>query len=64
MAVIKIFDIAGVQVAELRKSDTTADHYEWNVTNNDGRKLASGVYIYSITAPGGGKAKGKFAVIR
>ena len=63
-AVIKIFDITGAQVAELRKSDAAADQYEWNVTNSDGRKLASGVYIYLITAPGGGKARGKFAVIR
>jgi hypothetical protein len=61
---IKIFAITGAKVAEFRKSDPAADHYEWDVTNTDGRKLASGVYIYFITAPGGGKVKGKFAVIR
>lgn len=64
VAAIKIFTIAGRQVAELHKSDAAADNYEWNVVNTDGRKLASGVYLYFITAPGGGKARGKFAVIR
>jgi len=40
------------------------DYYEWDVKNSSGQKLASGVYIYYITATGAGKAKGKFAVIR
>lgn len=61
---IGIFSIAGKQVAKLHKTDTAVDFYKWNVTNSDGQKLASGVYIYFMTAPGGGKARGKFAVIR
>jgi hypothetical protein len=61
---IKIFEITGRQVAELHKTDRTVDYYEWNATNSDGQKLASGVYLYFMAAPGGGKAKGKFAVIR
>ena len=64
MATISIFAITGKQVAKLHKTDTTVDFYKWNVTNSDGQKLASGVYIYFMTAPGGGKARGKFAVIR
>lgn len=63
-ATIRIFTIAGRQVAELHKTDTAVDYYEWNVTNSDGQKLASGIYLYFMTAPDGGKAKGKFAVIR
>jgi len=63
-ATIRIFAITGKQVAELRKTDGAVDYYEWNATNDDGQKLASGVYIYFMTAPNGGKAKGKFAVIR
>ena len=63
-ATIRIFAITGRQVAELHKTDRTVDYYEWNAVNGDGRKLASGVYIFFMTAPGGGKAKGKFAVIR
>lgn len=63
-ATIRIFAITGRQVTELHKTDRTVDYYEWNATNSDGQKLASGVYLYFMTAPGGGKAKGKFAVIR
>jgi len=61
---IRIFAITGKQVAELHKTDGTVDSYEWSAINSDGRKLASGVYLYFMTSPGGGKAKGKFAVIR
>ncbi len=63
-ATIKIFEITGRQVAELHKTDRTVDKYEWSAVNSDGQKLASGVYIYYITSPGAGRAKGKFAVIR
>ncbi|HAF95963.1 MAG: hypothetical protein A2021_02780 [Elusimicrobia bacterium GWF2_52_66] len=63
-ATIRIFAITGRQVAELHKTNRTVDDYKWNATNSDGQKLASGVYLYFITSPGGGKAKGKFAVIR
>lgn len=60
---IRIFAITGKQVAELHKTDETVD-YEWNAVNSDGQKLASGVYIYFITAPDGDKTTGKFAIIR
>lgn len=63
-ATIRVYAITGRLVAELRKTDRTVDYYEWNVTNSGGRKLASGVYIFYVTAPGVGRAKGKFAVIR
>jgi len=63
-ATIRIFAITGRQVAKLYKTDRVVDYYEWNVTNGDGQKLASGVYIYLMTAPGGGRAEGKFTVIR
>ena len=61
---IKIFAITGRRVAELHKTDSTVDYYEWNATNGDGQKLGSGVYLYFMTSPDGSKAKGKFAVIR
>jgi len=61
---IRIFAITGKQVAELHKTDTAADDYEWDAVNGDGRKLASGVYLYLMTAPNGDKAKGRFAIIR
>ncbi len=63
-ATIKIFTITGKLVVELHKADSSSDEYPWNVTNSDGHKLASGVYLYFMTSPNGGKAKGKFGVIR
>jgi len=63
-ATIRVYAITGRLVAELRKTDRAVDYYEWDVTNSGGRKLASGVYIFYVTAPGSGRAKGKFAVIR
>jgi len=63
-ATIKIYAITGKQMAELHKTNSAVDHYEWNAANSDGQKLASGVYIFFLTSPGGCKAKGKFAVIR
>ena len=63
-ATIKIFEITGKEVIELHKTDRTVDYYEWNAVNNSGQKLASGVYLFFMTAPNGGKAKGKFAIIR
>jgi|GEM_PF-2658668 len=61
---IRIFAITGRLVAELHKTGSAVDYYEWDATNGDGQKLASGVYLFFMTSPGGGKAKGKFAVIR
>lgn len=63
-ATIKIFAITGKQMVELHKTDSTVDYYDWNAANSDGQKLASGVYIFFLTSPGGCKAKGKFSVIR
>ena len=63
-ATIKIFAITGKLVAELHKTDAALDYYPWDVKTSYGEKLGSGVYIFYVTAPNGGKAKGKFAVIR
>lgn len=63
-ATIKVFTISGELAATLRKTDASVDDYEWSATNDAGRKLASGVYIYFITTQTGEKAKGKFAIIK
>ena len=63
-ATIKIYAITGKQLTELHKTDSAVDYYDWNAANSDGQKLASGVYIFFLTSPGGCKAKGKFSVIR
>ena len=61
---LKVFTISGELAAKLEKTNSSVDYYEWPATNNSGEKLASGVYIYFITAPNGEKAKGKFSVIK
>ena len=59
---IKIFNIAGDLVAEMDKTDITASEYVWNVKTENGLYVASGIYIYYITAEGVGDTFGKMAV--
>jgi len=64
-AVIKIYNIAGELVATLNKTDNSVDFYAWDMRNDTGQKLASGVYIFFTTNPDNGKTKkGKFAIIK
>ncbi|AKL98574.1 glycosyl hydrolase [Endomicrobium proavitum] len=60
-AQISIYNISGEKVFET----TTASSGEcvWNVRNNSGRTIASGVYIYHIKT-GGKTVKGKIAIER
>jgi len=58
---IRIFDIVGEKVFDcVTGSD---GQYLWDVSNNSGSKIASGVYIYYIEF-GGNVTKGKLAVER
>jgi hypothetical protein len=62
---IRIFNIA----AELVKTidyDGQNGQLTWDARNDDGQKVASGVYIYIVGNPDNAsqKAKGKFAVIK
>lgn len=60
---LKIFNIAGELVYQ-DEQDTPQGELPWDVVNDSGEKLASGVYVYLITDNDGHKAKGKFAVIK
>jgi len=60
---IRVYDIAGELVYNTEQ-DTPNGTLQWDVTNNRGSKLASGVYIYLVTDNNNNKAKGKFAVIK
>jgi hypothetical protein len=64
-AVIRIYTLSGEFVAELNESDGDG-RYLWNVRNQDGDKVASGVYLYLINNPdkGSDKAKGKLVIIK
>jgi hypothetical protein len=60
---IKIFNVAGELVYE--KTIQNADKkFLWDVRNNSGKKIASGVYVYYITTSDGKKLKGKLAIER
>jgi hypothetical protein len=59
---IRIYNIAG----ELVKSEENiiTGFFDWDVKNDSGEKVASGVYIYVITDDEGRIKKGKIAIIR
>jgi hypothetical protein len=58
---VKIFTVSGHLARDL---GTVNGSVIWNLTNDSGDKVASGVYIYLITDSQGDKVKGKVAVIR
>jgi hypothetical protein len=60
---IEIFTIAGDKVCTLEETDGD-EMMSWDVTNSQGKKLASGVYIYRVTDDEGHEKISKFAVIR
>lgn len=60
---IKIYDISGELVASIQHNSGNKE-YQWDVLNDYGKKLASGVYIFYITNSNGQKKTGKFSIIR
>lgn len=60
-ATVKVFTISGHLV---RSEQTTQASYTWDLKNQSGQPVASGMYLYLITNSQGQKARGKLAVIR
>jgi len=58
---IKIFTVSSHKVAELHSDGPSV---LWDLSNDSGDKVASGVYLYVITDNAGDKAKGKLAIIK
>jgi hypothetical protein len=58
---VKIFTISGHKVKELDGSSGTAT---WDLTNNNGDQVASGIYIYLIKDGQGNNSHGKLAIIQ
>ena len=58
---IKIFTASGHLAKELH---TDGPSIAWDLTNDSGDKVASGVYLYVIADGQGDKVRGKVAVIR
>jgi hypothetical protein len=61
-ATIKIFSVAAQHVKTLPAHG--ADAVEWDLTNDQGATVASGLYLYLISSDAGGRIAGKLAVIR
>lgn len=60
---IRIFKTNGDLVREINATDTNGKA-TWDLTNDSGNKIASGIYIFLITNESGDKLKGKLAIIR
>ena len=50
-AEIKIYTAAGDLVAIVQHDDPTSGSAPWNLKNDNGQDVVSGIYMYKITAP-------------
>jgi hypothetical protein len=59
-------DLAGMRVYPnpWRASRDAGGKAPWNLANDSGARVASGIYLYLITDGQGNKTRGKFTVIR
>ncbi len=62
-AQIEVFTLVGEKVCTIQETDGDGQ-VSWDVTNAQGRKLASGVYIYRVSNDQGQEKISKLAVIR
>ena len=62
-ATIRIFNLAGQLIRTIVKNDDTNETY-WDLRNESGLKVASGMYIAHIEVPNVGQKVIKFAVIQ
>jgi hypothetical protein len=60
-ATIKLFTVSGHWIKTI---DSTGGKATWDLTNDSGEKVASGIYLYLITDNQGQKTKGKLAIVR
>ena len=63
-ATIKIFTVTGALVRRLEKTPADGNEKLWDGNDGNGRKAASGVFLYLVTGPGGQKRTGRVAIIR
>ena len=60
-ATITIFSLSGHRIRTLETDNGTAS---WDLTNDSGDTVASGIYLYLISNEDGQETKGKLAIIR
>ena len=61
---IKIFTVSGHLIKTLGAQGSGLGTLTWDLTNDSGSTVASGIYIYLVTNDQGQKARGKLAVIK
>ncbi|MEZ4698121.1 MAG: hypothetical protein R2832_17015 [Rhodothermales bacterium] len=62
-ATVRVFTLSGALVTTMQK-DSPERYFEWDLTNEYGRKIGSGVYLVQIDVPGVGSRVLKFGVVR
>lgn len=60
---IRIYTLTGELIQTLYKDDNTPTMH-WDLLTYEGQRIAYGVYIYHVDAPGVGEKIGRFAVIK
>lgn len=60
---IRIYTLTGELVQTIEKDDMTSIA-SWDLLSNEGQRIAYGVYIYHVDAPGIGEKIGRIAVIK
>ncbi|MFA5976322.1 MAG: T9SS type A sorting domain-containing protein, partial [Elusimicrobiota bacterium] len=58
---VKLYTLSGHWIKTLNTATASA---EWNLDNDAGDKVASGIYLYVITNDQGQRVRGKVVVIR
>ena len=61
---IKIYTIDGNLIKTIRHDSPGVGEVIWNMATDENLEISFGVYVYTVTTPGGKKKLGKFAVIR
>lgn len=62
-ATIRIFTLSGDLVRELEHADAIRDYEAWDLKNDNGRDVVSGIYLYRVEAAGF-NFQSRFVVIR
>jgi len=64
VATIRVFTLHGTLVRTLEKDSPGLRSLSWDVRNEDGRKLASGMYLIHVEVPGVGERVIKFGMVK
>jgi hypothetical protein len=63
-AIIRIYSLSGILVRVIEhNSATLGGEEDWDVRNNSGRLVASGVYFYHIESPSGARRAGRMTLV-